>query len=349
MKPVIDVPTSNRAYGVDTDAFNPDGVLVVETIEELYRIPNNRRTPNLRVKVNSTNKYYKVDPDNIEKFIETTPEEVKTSLESTYSKAEIDAKLTDVSEKIEEVKSSGNYLTREVADSIYATKVELNELSARLNNADTNVNLADSAEFIALNNKVTTLEEEVTRLRSALEAKADLAAIPNMDTFANDVLGAIFTTPNLEKLTNTIVNAINKPNSNTNAEEVVQSISSTEVSDEVPSVSREETPIETTDTKVVYWGIVPSDAPSADDIVALADKKEVQTLTDLEITFGNEDDEGYVVFAAPASLAGSLTFINRNNSFTQVPLKEGTVEINGLEYKYFIFEFSFELIPFKLR
>ena len=355
MKPVIDVPTSNRAYGVDTDAFNPDGVLVVETIEELYRIPNNRRTPNLRVKVNSTNKYYKVDPDNIEKFIETTPAVVKTSLDPTYSKAEIASKLAYVSEKIEEVKTSGNYLTREVADSIYATKVELNELSSRLNNADANVNLADSAEFIALNNKVTTLEEEVTRLRSALETKADLTAIPNMDTFTNDILGAIFTTPNLEKLTNTIVNAINKPNSNTNAEEAVQSTSSAEesskpvVNDEVPSVSKEETPIETTTSNVTYWGIVPSDAPSADDIVALTDKKEVQTLTDLEITFGNEEDEGYVVFAAPASLAGSITFINRNNSFTQVPLKEGTVEISGLEYKYFIFEFSFELIPFKLR
>ena len=104
MKPVIDALKSNRAYGVDTDAFNPDGVIAVETNDELARIPNDRRTPNLRVKVNSTNKYYKVDPENIEKFIETTLDEVKTSLDATYSKAEIDAKLADVSEKIEEVK-----------------------------------------------------------------------------------------------------------------------------------------------------------------------------------------------------------------------------------------------------
>lgn len=360
MKPVINVPKSNRVYGVDTDAFNPDGVLVVGTIEELNRIPANRRTPNLRVKVNSTNKYYKVNPNNPEEFIETTLEEVKVSLDSTYSRTEIDTKLAEVNENIEKLKADGNYLTREVGDSIYASKAALNELRDKLNSqanssAEPTVNLNDSEEFIALHNKVTTLEGEVARLRSALEAKADLATIPNMDTFTNDVLGAIFATPNLEKLTNTIVNAINKSNSNTNAEEAVQSTSSAEesskpvVSDEVPSVSKEETPIETTTSNVTYWGIVPSDAPSADDIVALADKKEVQTLTDLEITFGNEDDEGYVVFAAPASLAGSLTFINRNNSFTQVPLKEGTVEINGLEYKYFIFEFSFELIPFKLR
>ena len=48
-------------------------------------------------------------------------------------------------------------------------------------------------------------------------------------------------------------------------------------------------------------------------------------------------------------MAGSVTFINRNNTFTQVPLKEGTVDISGTEYKYFIFEYSYELIPFKLR
>ena len=88
---------------------------------------------------------------------------------------------------------------------------------------------------------------------------------------------------------------------------------------------------------------------TAENIVALADKREVETLTDLEISFGNEENEGYVVFAAPASMAGSVTFINRNNTFTQVPLKEGTVNISGTEYKYFIFEYSYELIPFKLR
>ena len=453
MKPVIDVLESNRAYGVDTDAFNPDGVLVVETNEELARIPNDRRTPNLLVKVNSTNKYYKVDPENIEKFIETTLDEVNASLVVSYSKAEIDAKLADVNEKIEEVKSSGNSLTkevadaeyaskaelnelsgrldstvndnaltREVADSVYATKVELNELNGRLdnigsNNADTNVNLADSAEFIALNNKVTTLEGEVGRLRTALDAKADVASIPSLATlegevaalkaaldtkadidtlpdvqeYANTILTALSTGPGLDILTKNILASIEKANSDKTPSEnkpsveesnkpvegsgkpVVDNVESPSTgSGETPPVSPEEAPKEPTDSnteagtspdapgtsagdtsttasKIAYWGVVPNDAPTAENIVALADKKEVETLTDLEISFGNEENEGYVVFAAPASLAGSVTFINRNNTFTQVPLKEGTVNISGTEYKYFIFEYSYELIPFKLR
>ena len=419
MKPVIDVLESNRAYGVDTDAFNPDGVLVVETNEELARIPNDRRTPNLLVKVNSTNKYYKVDPENIEKFIETTLEEVKSLLDSTYSKAEIDAKLADVNEKIEEVKSSGNSLTkevadaeyaskaelnelsgrldsavndnaltREVADSVYATKVELNELSGRLdnvgsNNADTNVNLADSAEFIALNNKVTTLEGEVGRLRTALDAKADVASIPSLATlegevaalkaaldtkadidtlpdvqeYANTILTALSTGPGLDILTKNILASIEKANSDKtpsgDKSPVVEGSgkpsggSGTGTSPDAPGTSAGGT--STTASKIAYWGVVPNDAPTAENIVALADKREVETLTDLEISFGNEENEGYVVFAAPASLAGSVTFINRNNTFTQVPLKEGTVDISGTEYKYFIFEYSYELIPFKLR
>ena len=409
MKPVIDVLESNRAYGVDTDAFNPDGVLVVETNEELARIPNDRRTPHLLVKVNSTNKYYKVDPENIEKFIETTLEEVKSLLDSTYSKAEIDAKLADVSEKIEEVKSSGNSLTKEVADSVYATKVELNELSGRLdnvgsNNADTNVNLANAAEFIALNNKVTTLEGEVGRLRTALDAKADVASIPSLATlegevaalkaaldtkadidtlpdvqeYATTILTALSTGPGLDILTKNILASIEKANSDKtpsgDKSPVVEGSGKPSGGSGVtPPVTPEETPKEPTDSsgsgtgtspdapgtsagdtsttasKIAYWGVVPNDAPTAENIVALADKKEVETLTDLEISFGNEENEGYVVFAAPASLAGSVTFINRNNTFTQVPLKEGTVDISGTEYKYFIFEYSYELIPFKLR
>ena len=388
MKPVIDVLESNRAYGVDTDAFNPDGVLVVETNEELARIPNDRRTPNLLVKVNSTTKYYKVDPENIEKFIETTPEEVKSLLDSTYSKAEIDAKLADVSEKIEEVKSAGNYLTKEVADEEYASKVELNELSGRLDNTGStntseNVNLADSAEFIALNNKVTTLEGEVGRLRTALDAKADVASIPSLATlegevaalkaaldtkadidtlpdvqeYANTILTALSTGPGLDILTKNILASIEKANSDktTSGDKspVVEGSgkpsggSGTGTSPDAPGTSAGDT--STTASKIAYWGVVPNDAPTAENIVALADKKEVETLTDLEISFGNEENEGYVVFAAPASMAGSVTFINRNNTFTQVPLKEGTVNISGTEYKYFIFEYSYELIPFKLR
>lgn len=445
MKPVIDVLESNRAYGVDTDAFNPDGVIAVETNEELARIPSDRRTPNLRVKVNSTNKYYKVDPENIEKFIETTLEEVNATLVVSYSKAEIDAKLADVSEKIEEVKSSSNSLTkevadaeyaskaelnelsgrldnavnadaltREVADSVYATKVELNELSGRFDNvggdnAGANVNLADSAEYIALNNKVTTLEGEVGSLRSALDAKADLASVPSLTTlegevaalkaaldtkadidslpdvqeYANTILTALSTGPGLDILTKNILASIEKANSDKtpsggkpSTEEsnkpVEGSGGPSGGTEQTPPVSPEETPKEPTDSnteagtspdapgtsvgdtsttasKIAYWGVVPSDAPTAENIVALADKKEVETLTDLEISFGNEENEGYVVFAAPASLAGSVTFINRNNTFTQVPLKEGTVNISGTEYKYFIFEYSYELIPFKLR
>ena len=123
--------------------------------------------------------------------------------------------------------------------------------------------------------------------------------------------------------------------------------SGTGTSPDAPGTSAGDT--STTASKIAYWGVVPNDAPTAENIVALADKKEVETLTDLEISFGNEENEGYVVFAAPASLAGSVTFINRNNTFTQVPLKEGTVDISGTEYKYFIFEYSYELIPFKLR
>ena len=439
MKPVIDVLESNRAYGVDTDAFNPDGVLVVETNEELARISNDRRTPNLLVKVNSTNKYYKVDPENIEKFIETTLEEVKSLLDSTYSKAEIDAKLADVSEKIEEVKSAGNYLTKEVADEEYASKVELNELSGRLDNsvndnaltreeADTvyatkvelselsgrldntgstntseNVNLADSAEYIALNNKVTTLEGEVGNLRSALDAKADIASIPSLtelegeiaklkaaldskadidslpdvQEYANTILTALSTGPGLDILTKNILASIEKANSDKtpsgDKSPVVEgSGEPSGGTEQTPPVSPEEAPKEPTDSnteagtspdapgtsagdtsttasKIAYWGVVPNDAPTAENIVALADKREVETLTDLEISFGNEENEGYVVFAAPASMAGSVTFINRNNTFTQVPLKEGTVNISGTEYKYFIFEYSYELIPFKLR
>lgn len=409
MKPVINVPKSNRVYGVDTDAYNPDGVLTVETIEELARIPKDRRTLSLRVKVNSTNKYYKVDPENVEKFIETTLDEVNASLVVSYSKAEIDAKLADVNEKIEEVKSSGNSLTREVADSVYATKVELNELSGRLdnvgsNNADTNVNLADSAEFIALNNKVTTLEGEVGRLRTALDAKADVASIPSLATlegevaalkaaldtkadidtlpdvqeYANTILTALSTGPGLDILTKNILASIEKANSDktpsgdkspvvegsgkpsggsgvtppvtpeeTPKEPTDSSGSGTGTSPDVPGTSAGDT--STTASKIAYWGVVPNDAPTAENIVALADKREVETLTDLEISFGNEENEGYVVFAAPASMAGSVTFINRNNTFTQVPLKEGTVNISGTEYKYFIFEYSYELIPFKLR
>ena len=409
MKPVIDVLESNRAYGVDTDAFNPDGVLVVETNEELARIPNDRRTPNLLVKVNSTNKYYKVDPENIEKFIETTLDEVNASLVVSYSKAEIDAKLADVNEKIEEVKSSGNPLTKEVADAEYASKAELNELSGRLDNisssnTSTDVNLADSAEFIALNNKVTTLEGEVGRLRTALDAKADVASIPSLATlegevaalkaaldteadidtlpdvqeYANTILTALSTGPGLDILTKNILASIEKANSDKtpsgDKSPVVEGSGKPSGGSGVtPPVTPEETPKEPTDnsgsgtgtspdapgtsagdtsttaSKIAYWGVVPNDAPTAENIVALADKREVETLTDLEISFGNEENEGYVVFAAPASLAGSVTFINRNNTFTQVPLKEGTVDISGTEYKYFIFEYSYELIPFKLR
>ena len=419
MKPVINVPKSNRVYGVDTDAYNPDGVLTVETIEELARIPKDRRTLSLRVKVNSTNKYYKVDPENVEKFIETTLDEVNASLVVSYSKAEIDAKLADVNEKIEEVKSSGNSLTkevadaeyaskaelnelsgrldstvndnaltREVADSVYATKVELNELNGRLdnigsNNADTNVNLADSAEFIALNNKVTTLEGEVGRLRTALDAKADVASIPSLATlegevaalkaaldtkadidtlpgvqeYATTILTALSTGPGLDILTKNILASIEKANSDKtpsgDKSPVVEGSgkpsggSGTGTSPDAPGTSAGDT--STTASKIAYWGVVPNDAPTAENIVALADKREVETLTDLEISFGNEENEGYVVFAAPASMAGSVTFINRNNTFTQVPLKEGTVNISGTEYKYFIFEYSYELIPFKLR
>ena len=362
MKPVIDVLESNRAYGVDTDAFNPDGVLVVETIEELARIPKDRRTLSLRVKVNSTNKYYKVDPENIEKFIETTLEEVKSLLDSTYSKAEIDAKLADVSEKIEEVKSSGNSLTKEVADAEYASKAELNELSGRLDNTGStntseNVNLADSAEFIALNNKVTTLEGEVAALKAALDTKADIDTLPDVQEYANTILTALSTGPGLDILTKNILASIEKANSDKtpsgDKSPVVEGSgkpsggSGTGTSPDAPGTSAGDT--STTASKIAYWGVVPNDAPTAENIVALADKREVETLTDLEISFGNEENEGYVVFAAPASMAGSVTFINRNNTFTQVPLKEGTVNISGTEYKYFIFEYSYELIPFKLR
>ena len=178
-----------------------------------------------------------------------------------------------------------------------------------------------------------------------------------MQEYANTILTALSTGPGLDILTKNILASIEKANSDKtpsgDKSPVVEGSgkpsggSGTGTSPDAPGTSAGDT--STTASKIAYWGVVPNDAPTAENIVALADKREVETLTDLEISFGNEEDEGYVVFAAPASLAGSVTFINRNNTFTQVPLKEGTVNISGTEYKYFIFEYSYELIPFKLR
>ena len=100
--------------------------------------------------------------------------------------------------------------------------------------------------------------------------------------------------------------------------------------------------------KVVYWGVIPSDTPSAEDIKALPNNRELETLAGFEFEPGSEEDEGYCVLAYPTSFGNSPRFINRLNGFTQTPLYVQTLQIDGVEYRLEIFEYSYDAIPLRL-
>ena len=100
--------------------------------------------------------------------------------------------------------------------------------------------------------------------------------------------------------------------------------------------------------KVVYWGVIPSENPSADDIKALQNSRELETLVGFEFEPGSEEDEGYCVLAYPTSFGNSPRFINRLNGFTQTPLYVQTLQIDGVEYRLEIFEYSYDAIPLRL-
>ena len=100
--------------------------------------------------------------------------------------------------------------------------------------------------------------------------------------------------------------------------------------------------------KVVYWGVIPSDTPSAEDIKALQNSRELETLAGFEFEPGSEEDEGYCVLAYPTSFGNSPRFINRLNGFTQTPLYVQTLQIDGVEYRLEIFEYSYDAIPLRL-
>ena len=100
--------------------------------------------------------------------------------------------------------------------------------------------------------------------------------------------------------------------------------------------------------KVVYWGVIPSENPSADDIKALPNSRELETLVGFEFEPGSEEDEGYCVLAYPTSFGNSPRFTNRLNGFTQTPLYVQTLQIDGVEYRLEIFEYSYDTIPLRL-
>ena len=100
--------------------------------------------------------------------------------------------------------------------------------------------------------------------------------------------------------------------------------------------------------KVVYWGVIPSENPSAEDIKALPNNRELETLAGFEFEPGSEEDEGYCVLAYPTSFGNSPRFINRLNGFTQTPLYVQTLQIDGVEYRLEIFEYSYDAIPLRL-
>ena len=99
--------------------------------------------------------------------------------------------------------------------------------------------------------------------------------------------------------------------------------------------------------KVVYWGPIPSENPTESDILALQNTT-LETLSGFEFDPGNEEDEGYCVLAYPTSFGKSPRFINRLNGFTQTPLYVQTLQINGVEYRLEIFEYSYDAMPFRL-
>lgn len=125
-------------------------------------------------------------------------------------------------------------------------------------------------------------------------------------------------------------------------------VGGTEITDEpTPAPVQPQAPT-LSPAKVVYWGVIPSDTPSADDIKALPNSRELETLVGFEFEPGSEEDEGYCVLAYPTSFGKSPKFINRGNGFTQTPLYVQTLQIDGVEYRLEIFEYSYDAIPFRL-
>ena len=127
-------------------------------------------------------------------------------------------------------------------------------------------------------------------------------------------------------------------------------VDSIEITDEpTPTPVQPQAPV-VSPAKVVYWGIIPSDNPSAEDIKALSNSRELETLAGFEFDPGSEDDEGFCAIAYPTSLsASSPTFSNRSNNFTQSPLYNRTVSVDGVEYRVDVFEYSFDTLPFRIR
>lgn len=126
-------------------------------------------------------------------------------------------------------------------------------------------------------------------------------------------------------------------------------VGGTEITDEpTPAPVQPQAPA-ASPAKVVYWGVIPSDTPSVEDIKALPNNRELETLAGFEFEPGSEEDEGYCVLAYPTSFGNSPRFINRLNGFTQTPLYVQTLQINGVEYRLEIFEYSYDAMPFRLN
>lgn len=125
-------------------------------------------------------------------------------------------------------------------------------------------------------------------------------------------------------------------------------VGGTEVTDEpTPAPVQPQAPA-ASPAKVVYWGVIPSENPSAEDIKALPNSRELETLVGFEFDPGSEEDEGYCALAYPTSFGKSPKFINRGNGFTQTPLYVQTLQIDGVEYRLEIFEYSYDAIPLRL-
>lgn len=100
-------------------------------------------------------------------------------------------------------------------------------------------------------------------------------------------------------------------------------------------------------SNVVYWGSITSENPTEGDILALQNTT-LEALSGFEFDPGSEEDEGYCVLAYPTSFGKSPRFINRGNGFTQTPLYVQTLQVNGVEYRLEIFEYSYDPMPLRL-
>ena len=125
-------------------------------------------------------------------------------------------------------------------------------------------------------------------------------------------------------------------------------VGGTEITGEPTPAPEQPQPPTASPAKVVYWGVIPSENPSAEDIKALPNNRELETLAGFEFEPGSVEDEGYCVLAYPTSFGNSPRFINRLNGFTQTPLYVQTLQIDGVEYRLEIFEYSYDAIPLRL-